>query len=150
MDSRRRPLPSVFGAQFLCSPPEQVPARTGLRLQENIEAKHVRQIECGRTYDIRIYAAAASAAAESGLNSEASFHPDWDKQVYLCVVPCKDPWVIYHWRRETLCTTLGDMFKALGPNHSAREIYYFYRSRKIVARKMMKHCRRILASCSLR
>ena len=65
------------------------------------------------------------------------FQPDWDKQVYLCVVPCKDS-VACHWRRQTLCSTLGDMFKALGSNHSASDIYYFYRTRKIVARKMKK------------
>ena len=65
------------------------------------------------------------------------FQPDWDKQVHLCVVPCKGS-VACHWRRQTICSTLGDMFKALGTHHSASEIYYFYKTRKIVARKMRR------------
>ena len=43
--------------------------------------------------------------------------PDWDRQKYLCVVPCRTR-DDKHWRREMLCSTLGDMFRVLGKDHS--------------------------------
>ena len=42
----------------------------------------------------------------------------------------------WHWLRQTLCTTLGQMFKVLGKEHTAFDIYQFYMSRQIVVRKV--------------
>ena len=67
--------------------------------------------------------------------------PDWSNQQYLCVVPCQDAYT-HHWLRSTLCSTLGDMFKALGKEHSASAIYTFYMSRKQVVRKVANWARR--------
>ena len=126
-----------------------MPARTGLRLQETIEAKRDRQMEYGRTDDNRINTAAEWRGVEAGFRDSRDlaslgvpFQPDWDKQVYFCVVPCKAS-VSYHWRRWTLCSTLGDMFMSLGVYYTASEIYDFYRTRRIVARKV----ERPLPSC---
>ena len=69
------------------------------------------------------------------------FLPDWDNQKYLCVVPCKSS-SLWHWLRRTLCTTLGQMFKVLGKEHTAYDIYKFYMSRKIVVRKLAEQERR--------
>jgi len=70
-----------------------------------------------------------------------NFLPDWDNQKYLCVVPCKSS-AGWHWLRQTLCTTLGQMFKVLGKEHTAYDIYKFYMSRKIVVRKLAQQERR--------
>ena len=65
----------------------------------------------------------------------------WHTRTYLCVVDC-----IFrsncHWRRVVKCSTLRDMFRALGRRHTAADIYYFYLTRKIVARKVAEAERR--------
>ena len=38
--------------------------------------------------------------------------------------------------RQTLCSALGQMFKVLGKEHTAEDIYQFYMTRKIVVRKV--------------
>ena len=53
------------------------------------------------------------------------FLPDWDNQKYLCVVPCKSS-SLWHWLRRTLCTTLRQMFKLLGNEHTAYDTYKFF------------------------
>ena len=61
--------------------------------------------------------------------------PDWDRQVYLCAVLCRSE-CNWHWLRNTLCSTLGHLFKVLGKEHTAVDIYQFYLSRKLVVRKV--------------
>ena len=67
--------------------------------------------------------------------------PKWSEQTFLCVAPCQGSYK-HHWRRRTLCSTLGDMFKALGKDYTAAMIYNFYKSRKIVVRKVATAARR--------
>jgi hypothetical protein len=70
-----------------------------------------------------------------------TFLHDWDNQKYLCVVPCKSS-SLWHWLRRTLCTTLGQMFKLLGKEHTAYDIYKIYMTRKIVVRMLEDQERR--------
>jgi hypothetical protein len=61
--------------------------------------------------------------------------PDWEAQKHRFYVPCMvAPHV--HWRREVVCMTLGGLFAVLGHQHDAALLYYFYRTRRVVALKM--------------
>ena len=133
------PCPVPQSQQFRCAAPysQRVP-------DPNIsfEEKNQIQLEYGRTDTPAIQWAAEERGAAAGFAGSAQmahpgvpFMPNWDKQQYLCVVPCRAS-NDSHWRREMLCSTLGDMFKALGTEHSASTIYYFYLTRKIATRKV--------------
>ena len=120
-------------------------------------------LELGRTDDMYIKGSAQAQTflegkqwyADDGENRQRyadahlkTFLPDWDNQKYLCVVPCKSS-SLWHWLRRTLCTTLGQMFKVLGKEHTAYDIYKFYMSRKIVVRKLEDRERRAKSRKSL-
>ena len=105
-------------------------------------------MECGRSDrpEIQFYADwyATRAGSYTVQHAGARFMPDWSNQQYLCVVPCRDAYD-HHWLRSTDCSTLGDMFAALGKEHSADAIYDFYLSRFQVARKVSHTARRPVA-----
>ena len=105
-------------------------------------------MECGRSDrpEIQWYADWYATPAGSRVvpHAGARFMPDWSNQQYLCVVPCQDAYD-HHWLRSTDCSTLGDMFAAIGKEHSAFTIYDFYMSRMQVARKLGQTARRPLA-----
>ena len=98
-----------------------------------------RQQEYGRTDTTEIQIATEDGVIDAGFagwdSGRSPFLPDWDRQKYLCVVPCRAR-EDCHWRREMLCSTLGDMFRVLGKEHSAASIYDFYQTRKIAVRKL--------------
>jgi len=98
-----------------------------------------RQEEYGRTDTTEIQIATEDGVIDAGFagwdSSRSPLLPDWDRQKYLCVVPCRAR-EDCHWRREMLCSTLGDMFRVLGKEHSAASIYDFYQTRKIAVRKL--------------
>ena len=105
-------------------------------------------MECGRSDRPEIQFYADWYATRTGSHPEhhagARYMPDWSNQQYLCVVPCRDAYD-HHWLRSADCSTLGDMFAALGEEHSADAIYDFYLSRFQVARKVSHTARRPVA-----
>ena len=64
--------------------------------------------------------------------------PDWPAQVNRCIVPCLNA-VTYEWLRKGPVTTLGELFKHVGKNHTAKAIYAFYRTRRLVVVKRKKN-----------
>ena len=155
------PLPSV-PAQFRCDRDWQVAslgaATTGClstadrekHQQENgrtdgnyikNEAEAQDFLEAHKGYADGVWMDGGIAGSSHVAHSGTCCLPDWDNQKYLCVVPCKasHDW---HWLRQTLCSTLGQMFKVLGKEHTAFDIYQFYMTRKIVVRKVETRERR--------
>ena len=146
------PCPKPPSQQFRCEPEAQPLARkcSKTKKQSSLEDadKYQIQQEYGRTDAPEIRTAAEERGVLAGFagtknmaDAGVPFVPDWGRQTYLCVVPCRarDDG---RWRREMLCSTLGDMFRVLGKEHSVDTIYYFYQSMKIVARKLSESDRR--------
>ena len=77
------------------------------------------------------------AARESGLDAR-DLRPKWEAQTLRSVVPCEGT-EDYEWRRTGQVVTLGTLFMALGKHHSARAIYHFYRTLRIVTTKKLKN-----------
>ena len=62
--------------------------------------------------------------------------PDWAAQVIRCILPCRNADTHTHeWLREGPVTTLGELFKHLGTDHTAKAIYAFYRKCRLVVLK---------------
>ena len=66
--------------------------------------------------------------------------PDWHAQKLRVLVPCGGT-PDYHWCRDGLVVTLGQLFYILGKNWTAAQIYSFYRTLRIVALKRRKAVR---------
>ena len=120
--------PDELHPQLLCQPEGQPLAGKGSKDEANrwkdmseIEKSQIQQ-EYGRTDGKEMQKLAME------------FLPDWDRQKYLCVVPCRAT-EVRHWRRHMLCSTLGQLFRVLGKQHNAASMYYFYNSRKLGVRK---------------
>ena len=64
--------------------------------------------------------------------------PDWEQQVYRITCPCKDAHCGYEWARYGPAFTLGELFLALGKEYTARQIYAFYLSLRLIAVKRRK------------
>ena len=58
--------------------------------------------------------------------SRDDLYPDWAAQCNRCIVPCKGT-DRYEWLRKSPVITLGELFKPLGTDHTAKAIYAFYR-----------------------
>ena len=92
-------------------------------------------------YEVR----AAVNAAGSSPPSERDLQPDWAQQVDRNSCPCKDAHCGYEWARFGPVFTLGELFLALGKEYTARQIYGFYLSLRLIAvkrRKTQSHGRR--------
>ena len=63
--------------------------------------------------------------------------PDWASQVTRVRVPCFGT-DAFEWRRTGLVVSLGELMRALGVNYTAKQIYYLYRTLRIVALKRSK------------
>ena len=74
--------------------------------------------------------------AETWCIPTEGLQPDWSKQTNRLFCPCE--WADYHWARYCLATGLGGLFVALGKEYDAAVIYYFYRTRVVVAMKRQK------------
>ena len=48
---------------------------------------------------------------------------------------------LWEWRRVCNVTTLGELLLYLGHRHAAKQIYYFYRTLRIIAVKRQKYPR---------
>ena len=66
--------------------------------------------------------------------------PDWDAQVIRVRIPCRGN-INFEWRRSGLVVSLGELMQALGKDFTAKQVYYFYHTLRIVAMKRQK-CRR--------
>ena len=67
--------------------------------------------------------------------------PDWSAQRIRCVLPCQNV-SDYEWLRAGPVVTLGELFKHLGTEYTAREIYAFYRTCRVVVLKRKKDAAR--------
>ncbi len=70
--------------------------------------------------------------------------PDWKSNHLRVAVPIMQPDSInsvFEWRRVCNVTTLGELLVHLGDVYTARQIYFFYRSLRIVAVKRQKQPR---------
>ena len=63
--------------------------------------------------------------------------PDWEYQTHRFFVPCKDN-VQKHWARETFVTTLGLLFRHLGDQYTATDLYMYYCSCRLTSVKFQK------------
>ena len=63
-----------------------------------------------------------------------AYYPDWEAQRYRCVVPCVNT-ADYEWVRLGPIITLGELFMQLGKFFTAKHIYAFFRTLRIVALK---------------
>ena len=68
-----------------------------------------------------------------GVNA-ADLRPDWPAQVSRVVAPCVNN-KSHQWHRTGPVITLGEMFLALGKKYTAKTIYAFYRTCRLVALK---------------
>ena len=82
------------------------------------------------------YQISQALLAEPGLPRQG-LSPDWRNQKYRIVVPCKSN-EEHAWYRTGLTVSLGEMFLHLGMNWTARQIYYLFRSMRIVGLKRRK------------
>jgi hypothetical protein len=78
-----------------------------------------------------------SKALPAGKYTLADLNPDWDHQKFRVIVPCVGTRE-YHWCRETTLATLGHLLLILGRTYSAAQIYYFYRTLRIVSVRRRK------------
>ena len=67
--------------------------------------------------------------------------PDWAVQRKRCAVPCQNA-IEYEWLRAGPITTLGELFQHLGTEFTAKEIYAFYRTLRLVVLKRKKDAAR--------
>jgi hypothetical protein len=88
------------------------------------DRKMVMDIECKRV------------AATTGIEPGALL-PNWDEQKLRIVVPCRGT-QLYEWRRGGPVGTLGELMLKLGEEYDAAQIYYFYRTLRLVALKRRK------------
>ena len=63
--------------------------------------------------------------------------PDWEYQTHRFFVPCRGN-VQKHWARETLVTTLGLLFRHLGDQYTATDLYMYYCSCRLTSVKFQK------------
>ena len=77
------------------------------------------------------------AVVDTGIRS-MNLDPAWDIQQERLTVPCimSQTW---HWYRVGPVITLGELFSAFGHKYTAKEIYRFYLSRRLVVVKRDKH-----------
>ncbi len=72
--------------------------------------------------------------------------PGWKKQHLRVAVPIVQPDSVsglWEWRRVCNATTLGELMIHLGHRYTAKQIYYFYRTLRIIAVKRRKHPRTV-------
>ncbi len=70
--------------------------------------------------------------------------PAWKKQHLRVAVPIMQPNSVsgmWEWRRVRNVTTLGELLLYLGDRYTAKQIYYFYRTLRIIAAKRQKYPR---------
>ena len=67
--------------------------------------------------------------------------PDWPAQVIRCILPCQNA-DTHEWLRKGTVTTLGELFEHLGTDHTAKAIYAFYRTCRLVGLKRKKDSRK--------
>ena len=60
--------------------------------------------------------------------------PNWSAQVNQSIVPCQKA-DTHEWVREGPAITLSELFKLLGTDYTAKAIYAFYRTCRLVALK---------------
>ena len=63
--------------------------------------------------------------------------PDWRLQIFRVRVPCRGA-SDFERHRTGCAVSLGELMQALGKQFSAKEVYLFYRSLRIVALKRQK------------
>ena len=63
--------------------------------------------------------------------------PDWRLQIFRARVPCRGAGD-FERHRAGSAVSLGELMQALGKQFSAKEVYLFYRSLRIVALKRQK------------
>ena len=63
--------------------------------------------------------------------------PDWAEQWNRCIAPCNSA-ASHEWLRKSPVITLGELFQRLGTAHTAKTIYGFYRTRRLVVLKKRK------------
>ena len=63
--------------------------------------------------------------------------PDWPAPVNRCIPPCQNA-DTHEWLRKGPVTTLGELFTHLGTDHTAKAIYAFYRTCRLVVLKKKK------------
>ncbi len=67
--------------------------------------------------------------------------PNRAEQQFRVLLPIREPDSVsskYEWRLECHCTTLGQLILALGERCAASQIYFFYRTLRIIAVKRRK------------
>ena len=84
----------------------------------------------------RMSRAITAVAQQTGLWRN-QLRADWDKQVTRVRVPCVGT-AAFEWVRTGFVVSLGELMRALGLNYTAKQIYYLYRTLRIVAVKRSK------------
>ncbi len=127
--------PAGLGAQWFCVAGGH-PVGTGVHAQHWQEFGQVRGQVAVADLRAQIDLVQGRLGNAGTVRWEAYF-PDWAEQRYRCVVPCAGAGD-YEWVRVGPVVTLGELFMQLGKFFTAKHIYAFFRTLRIVALKRGK------------